>query len=118
MDSRETSREQYFNLKSIPQNTAPLEKDTLPYLPKFLNISMNNQQQPCLQRYLCLLLREDITHAPWLPKVQYITMQRIIQPLSTYTSNIACQWEQREQIVNLPFDTCTSWPTQEPADRW
>src|SRR6266699_5980755 len=84
---------------------------------QFLNIGMNNQQQPSLQGHLSVFLRQNITHAPWLAKAQYLTMQRIIQSLSTYTNSITCQWEQRKQIVNLPFDTRHPWPAQEPADR-
>src|ERR1700726_3259737 len=78
---------------------------------------MNNQQQSLFQRHLSVSLHQDITHAPWFPKAQCLTMQWIVQPLRSYTNSITCQWEQRKQIVNLPFDTRHPWPAQEPADR-
>src|SRR5438105_2704713 len=86
-------------------------------LPNFLRISMNNQQQPSLQRHLSVSLCKNITHASWLAEVEGFSMQWVVEALGSHYGGITCQWEQRKQIVNLPFDTRPSWPAQEPADR-
>ena len=65
-----------------------------------------------------MFLHEDIAYAAGLAEVEGFSMQWVVEALGSYSGGITCQWEQREQIVNLPFDTRHPWPSQEPADRW
>ena len=55
---------------------------------------MNNQQQPCLQRYLSVFLHEDIAYATGLAEVEGFTLQLVVEAVGSYTGSIAGKWEQ------------------------
>src|SRR6266705_3193452 len=84
---------------------------------KLLHIRIYNKQHPTLHRHLSMFLDQHIAHPTWLPKRKCLSLQRVIQPLCTYTAGITRQWQQRNQVPHLAIDCRTTWPAYKPAHR-